>query len=102
MEEKEIGLRDVAKYIRALHCPTRWRIIELLGRGPASTSEIAESLQREGTVRGRPILYYHLSELQNVGIIEVAEYREEGGGAPEKVWRLAIDKLVINLREDLR
>jgi len=47
----------------------------------------------------RPNLYYHLSELQNAGIIEVAEYREEGGGAPEKVWRLAIDKITINLKE---
>jgi len=100
MREREIGLREMARYARALHCPMRWRIIEFLRDGPAPTSRIAELLQREGAMRGRPNLYYHLSELQKAGIIEVAEYREEGGGAPEKVWRLSIDKLIINLRED--
>lgn len=99
MAGKEIGLSDIAKYARALHCPTRWWIIQLLGRAPASTSEIASSLQDEGLMSGRPNLYYHLSELQGAGIIEVAEYREQGGGAPEKVWKLAIDKLIINLKE---
>lgn len=99
MREKEIGVREMARYARAFHCPTRWQIIKLLDCGPAMTSEIAELLQSEGVMIGRPNLYYHLSELQSVGIIEVAEYREEGGGAPEKVWRLALDKITINLRE---
>lgn len=99
MPEHEIRLSEIGKYARALHCPTRWRIIEFLARGPAATSEIASSLQDEGLMSGRPNLYYHLSELQNAGIIELAEYREEGGGAPEKVWRLAIEKLTINLKE---
>jgi len=99
MREKEIGLQEIAAYARALHCPARWRIIELLRDGPASTSRIIELLQHEGAMRGRPNLYYHLSELQKAGIIEVAEYREEGGGAPEKVWRLALDRITINLRE---
>jgi DNA-binding transcriptional ArsR family regulator len=48
---------------------------------------------------GRPNLYYHLSELQDAGIIEVAGYREEGGGAPEKVWKLALDKIIIHLKK---
>lgn len=99
MAEREIRLNEVAKYARALHCPTRWRIIELLSAGPAATSEIASRLKRRGWVMGRPNLYYHLSELQEAGIIELAEYREQGGGAPEKVWRLAIDKITIKLRE---
>ena len=42
-------------------------------------------------------LYYHLSELKNAGIIEVVEYREEGGGAPEKIWRLKKKKITIDL-----
>lgn len=99
MAEKEIGLTEITKYARALHCPTRWRIIELLSAGPAATSKIASRIKRGGRGMGRPNLYYHLSELQEAGIIEVAEYREEGRGAPEKVWRLAIDKLIINLKE---
>lgn len=99
MTEKEIGLSEVSKYARALHCPTRWRIIEFVRDGQASTSEIADLLKSEGSIMGRPNLYYHLSELQNAGIIKVAEYREEGGGAPEKVWKLSIDKLIINLKK---
>ena len=42
-------------------------------------------------------LYYHLSELKNAGIIEVVEYREKGGGAPEKIWRLKKKKITIDL-----
>lgn len=42
-------------------------------------------------------LYYHLSELKNAGMIEVVEYREEGGGAPEKIWRLKKKKITIDL-----
>lgn len=99
MRPKEIGLREISTYARALHCPTRWRIIEFLSSGQASTSEIAKFLMRERLMIGRPNLYYHLSELQDAGIIEVAEYREEGGGAPEKVWKLAIDKITIHLKE---
>ncbi|MGQ9478384.1 MAG: ArsR/SmtB family transcription factor [Candidatus Bipolaricaulia bacterium] len=99
MAEREIRLNEVAKYARALHCPTRWRIIELLSAGPAATSELASRLKRGGRGMGRPNLYYHLSALQEAGIIEVAEYREQGGGAPEKVWKLALDKLIINLKE---
>ncbi|MCR4405024.1 MAG: winged helix-turn-helix domain-containing protein [Candidatus Acetothermia bacterium] len=99
MAEREIGLSEIAKYARALHCPTRWRIIEFLAHSPAATSEIASRLKRRGRGIGRPNLYYHLSALQDAGIIEVAEYREQGGGAPEKVWRLAIDKITLKLRE---
>jgi len=32
-----------------------------------------------------------------MGIIEMAGYREEGGGAPEKLWRLKTRKVGINL-----
>lgn len=45
-------------------------------------------------------LYYHLSELHRAGIIEVAEYREVGGGAPEKVWKLKKKRIVIDLLEE--
>jgi DNA-binding transcriptional ArsR family regulator len=97
--EKEISVTEIAKYARALHCPTRWRIIEFLRNKPASTSEIARFLFQEKRAMGRPNLYYHLSELQDAGIIEVAGYREEGGGAPEKVWKLALDKIIIHLKK---
>jgi predicted ArsR family transcriptional regulator len=44
-------------------------------------------------------LYYHLSELKKAGVIEVAGYKDEGGGAPEKVWRLKSRRIVIDLLE---
>jgi DNA-binding transcriptional ArsR family regulator len=55
---------------------------------------VGESISRSG-------LYYHLSELEDSGIIELAEYREVGGGAPEKVWRLKTREIRINLLTDL-
>lgn len=89
------------KYFRALHCPTRWTIIRLIGDEPKSTNEIFEGLTEAGEGLSRSGLYYHLSELEEAGIIELAEYREVGGGAPEKVWRLKTKEIKINLLTDL-
>lgn len=89
------------KYFRALHCPTRWVIIRLIGDGAKSTNEIFEGLKDAGESLSRSGLYYHLSELEEAGIIELAEYREIGGGAPEKVWTLKTKEIRINLLTDL-
>jgi hypothetical protein len=35
--------------------------------------------------------------LEDAGIIEMAGYREEGGGAPEKLWRLKVRRIGIDL-----
>ena len=86
-------------YVRALRFPTRWMIIDLIGEGKKSTREIHDHLNRSGEELTRSGLYYHLSELKNADIIEVAEYREEGGGAPEKVWKLKTKKIIIDLLE---
>ena len=45
-------------------------------------------------------LYYHLSELRSAGVIEVAGYIEEGGGAPEKMWKLRANEITIDLLAD--
>ena len=89
------------KYFRALHCPTRWVIIRLIGERTKSTNEIFEGLEKGGEGLSRSGLYYHLSELEEAGIIELAEYREVGGGAPEKVWRLKTREIRIDLLTDL-
>ena len=86
-------------FVRALRFPTRWLIIRYIGNGSRSTREIYEYLTKKGEQLTKSGLYYHLSELKNAGIIEVAGYIEEGGGAPEKVWRLKTKKIVINLLE---
>lgn len=85
------------KYIQALHCPTRWTIIRFIGEGKKSTKDIFDFMVEKGEKLTSSGLYYHLSELKNAGIIEVAEYKEEGGGAPEKIWKLKTKKIEINL-----
>ena len=85
------------KYIRALHCPTRWAIIRFIGEGKKGTKEIYDYLVENGEKLTSSGLYYHLSELKNAGIIEIAEYKEKGGGAPEKIWKLKKKSIVIDL-----
>jgi len=89
------------KYSRALHCSTRWVIIRLIGEGTKGTNEIFEGLEKAREGLSRSGLYYHLSELEEAGIVELAEYREIGGGAPEKVWRLKTKEIRFNLLSDL-
>ncbi|MFW6111235.1 MAG: helix-turn-helix domain-containing protein [Thermoproteota archaeon] len=82
---------------KALHCPTRWEIIDILGTETAKTKEIRKGLEQRGYDLTPSGLYYHLSELKDTGLIEVAKYVEEGRGAPEKVWKLTRKKIEINL-----
>ena len=72
-------------------------IIRLIGNEAKSTREIFIGLLEVGEGLSRSGLYYHLSELEEAGIIELAEYREAGGGAPEKVWKLKIKEIKVNL-----
>lgn len=89
--------RRFQRYFRALHCPTRWTIIRIIGEKEKGSGEILEGLKATGEGLARSSLYYHLSELEKAGIIAMARYREVGGGAPEKVWRLKTRKIKIDL-----
>ena len=86
--------------VRALRFPTRWVIIEFIGDGVRSTTEIYEHLKGRSEGLTKQGLYYHLSGLKKAGIIEVAEYIEDGGGAPEKIWKLKTRQIVFNLLGD--
>jgi len=88
------------RYVRALHCPTRWRIIRFIGNGKRSTSEIRDFLVEHCEGLTNSGLYFHLSELRRAGIIDVSEYREKGGGAPEKIWSLKLRKIEIDLLDE--
>jgi len=92
--------RRVQRYIRALHCPTRWEIIRIIGDAEKGSGAILDGLKEAGESLARSSLYYHLSELEAAGLIELARYREEGGGAPEKVWRLKTREITIDLLEN--
>ena len=90
----------IQRCIQALHCPTRWEIIDAIGLGEKSTKEIYEDLKLGEAGMTFAGLYYHLSALKHAGIIELASYREVKGGSPEKVWKLKTTRIVIDLLKD--
>ena len=77
----------------------RWLILRIIGNYEKTTSEIYTELSRNyGVGMPRSLLYYHLSELERMNVIEMTGYRETGkGGAPEKVWKLKIKKIIIDI-----
>lgn len=85
------------KYGKALRFRTRWTIIEFISNEKKSSTEIYRHLVEQGKKLSKSGFYYHLNELKKAGIIEVAGYIEEGGGAPEKLWQLKTKKITINL-----
>lgn len=96
-EKFEKKIQKLKGLTKALHCPTRWAIITIIGKGKVKTKEIRQNLKNKGYDLSKPGIYYHLSELKDAGIIEVSSYVEEGRGAPEKKWKLAKEKIEINL-----
>lgn len=97
--KKPIGRRiqKLQGLAKALHCPTRWDIMEIIGSYTAKTREIREGMEQRGYDLTQSGLYYHLSELKDAGLIEVSDYLEEGRGAPEKVWKLTRHRIEIDL-----
>src|SRR5438067_12502532 len=73
------GLRSVH---RALADPLRIRLLECLWGQPQSAKELAEWV---GMAPDR--LYYHLAQLEEARLIEIAEYRRLPGGKVERVYR---------------
>jgi len=67
-------MRSIRKYIQALHCPTRWDIIDCIGTGQKSSKEIYEELKLGEAGMTFPGLYYHLSALKGAGIIELGKF----------------------------
>ena len=92
--------RRFQRYFRALHCPTRWSIIRVIGDSEKGSGEILEGLNKAGERLARSSLYYHLSELEDAGVIEMAGYREAGGGAPVTVWNLKTREIRVALLAD--
>ncbi|RLI81993.1 ArsR family transcriptional regulator [Archaeoglobales archaeon] len=93
------NFEDFRRVVRALHCPTRWLIIDCIKDGAKSTKEIFECLFKKDETVTSSGLYYHLAELKNAGIVEVAGYIEQKG-APQKLWKLKAKKIVIPLVEE--
>jgi DNA-binding transcriptional ArsR family regulator len=73
------GLRSLH---RALADPMRIRLLECLWGQPQSAKELAEWVDMPPDR-----LYYHLAQLEQAGLIEIAEYRPLPGGKVERVYR---------------
>ncbi|ASJ08720.1 DNA-binding protein [Thermococcus siculi] len=94
----EMGnLKSLMMILKPLMAEPKRSIIKILSDGVKGTNEIYQGLQERGLDLPRSTLYYHLSALEDAGIIEMAGYREEGGGAPEKLWKLKVRKIGIDL-----
>jgi DNA-binding transcriptional ArsR family regulator len=78
-KQQHPGLRSVH---RALADPLRIRVLECLWGRPQSAKELAKWA---GLAPDR--LYYHLTQLEQAGLIEIAEYRRLPGGKVERVYR---------------
>ena len=85
------------KYAPTLYCLIMWTIIRSIHEGEKTTRETYDHLIENGESLTSSGLYYHLSELKNVDINEVAEYNEEGSA--EKVWRSKTKKTIDLLKE---
>ena len=91
------NLKSLMMMLKPLMAEPRRSIIKILSEGVKGTNEIYQALQERALNMPRSTLYYHLSALEDMGIIEMAGYREEGGGAPEKLWKLRARKIGIDL-----
>ena len=69
---------------KALADPLRIQLVEWLMQRPRSARELADCA---GLPADR--LYYHLGQLEQAGLIEVAEYRRLARGKAERVYAAA-------------
>src|SRR5215831_1415318 len=79
MKPRQSGLRSMH---RALADPLRIQLLECLWAQPQTAKELAAWA---GMAPDR--LYYHLAQLEQAGLIEIAEYRRLPGGKVERVYR---------------
>ena len=93
---KSSKMDKVQMLTRALSCPCRWRIFHILGKKEKDTNKIYEELKKQGEKFSKQGLYYHLSELEKVGLVTVVGYKDQKG-APLKIWKLAKHKIVLDL-----
>jgi DNA-binding transcriptional ArsR family regulator len=97
LDSNRMLIKDIMMRLKFIMSEPRWTIIKILKDSVKGTNEIYEELKAKGYALPRSTVYYHLSSLEEAGIIEMAGYREVGGGAPEKTWRLKVTKLCINI-----
>lgn len=99
MNESFRSVKEAMMLVKSLLVEPRKNIIEILSKGVRSTNEIYEKLKNSGIDLPKTTLYYHLSNLEDMGIIEMAGYREPkgGGSIPEKTWKLKVRRIGIDI-----
>ncbi len=88
---KEVRVEEHPERLRGLLNETRWKILRLLAERPRYPAEIAQQLEMH-----EQKVYYHIRELEDSGLIEVAD-REERGGAVAKYYRVTDYGFVLEL-----
>jgi DNA-binding transcriptional ArsR family regulator len=78
---------DLDVVLSALADPTRRRMVEVLGKGPLRSSELAERVGVAPTMMTR-----HLKHLRDTGIVEVAAVPDD---ARVRVYTLCADPMVV-------
>ncbi len=81
--------------LRVLSDPLRMRVLNNLSQEPLTVKQVADRLEMPATK-----LYYHVNELERIGVVKVVETRVKSG-IIEKYYRLTADKIQIS-RELLR
>ncbi len=98
MGGKFTPVKDAMMLAKAVLSEPRHAIIEALADEDKSSGEIYEILSNKGYDIPRTTFYYHLSALEDMGIIEMAGYKEPKAGAiPEKVWHLKVRKICLDI-----
>lgn len=87
---KTLFIRE-ADTLRALRAPIRQELVDALGRrGDCSVKELADDLGRPAAA-----LYYHIHELEAVGII-VESGKKPAGKRTESAYSLTADRIMLD------
>lgn len=94
-KDGELATSERVRYLRALASPARLEVVEGLQLcGPSSVAELARRLGRAADS-----LYYHLRELEKVGVVEVCGTTPAPrghGGRRGAIYRLAKDVVGVD------
>jgi len=70
---KDMEVLTELEQVKAMAVPLRVEIVKMLGKEPMTTTQVAKLLDEKPNR-----LYYHVTELEKVGILEVVETRQRG------------------------
>ena len=73
-DQDEIFMITTVEQLRAIADPLRQRVLEPLLNAPLTATQVAERLNEPPAK-----IYYHVRELEKVGLIRLVETREKGG-----------------------